>query len=66
MEAWIAYPGDRPPEVVDMPSGYDFRGHVWRYVPATPQAASEALAEVEECWADWVCDPRLAAIAHAV
>jgi len=56
---WIAYPGDRPPTIVSLPEGYDFRGHLWRYVPDSEQARMDAREAHLRDWPDWGMDPEL-------
>lgn len=63
MKSYIAYPGDQPPQVAELPDDYDFSGHLWSYVPATPDAAAEAVAVCREQWAEWGVDPALVALA---
>jgi hypothetical protein len=57
----IAYPGDRPPFLCPRPS--DYRGHLWRYVEATPQNAAEALRVHERDFPDWSPDEELMRLA---
>jgi hypothetical protein len=58
----IAYPGDRPPFLCPRPS--DYRGQLWRYVEATPQAAAEALEVCDREFPDQQPDEELVALAR--
>lgn len=57
----IAYPGDRPPILTSEPC--DYRGSLWRYAPATPENARQALDAHRREWSDWGVDDALEALA---
>jgi hypothetical protein len=52
----IAYPGSKPPYLVELPEDYDYRGHVWKYEPVTVQTLNVALKECK-LWEEngWTC-----------
>jgi hypothetical protein len=56
---YVAYPNDRPPEVVDLPEDYNFRGHLWHYVAMCQENAMEAILHHVTEWPEHTIDRKL-------